>query len=103
MARDIRTKSSVMLVSAAVPLARCAPRVDEPEDVQAIRQTTETYSEAVNAKDAPASVAMLSDRTVYMEPGETERERRPETMPPTVARRASSRCRLPSGRTVSAR
>jgi ketosteroid isomerase-like protein len=46
----------------------CAPKVNNPADVQAVKQTMEAYTKAILAKDAPASVAMMTDTTAYFEP-----------------------------------
>jgi len=61
---------SVLSLVLVLPLllSACAPKVNDPADVQAVKQTVEAYSKAMNAKDAPASVAMLTDKTVYFEP-----------------------------------
>ena len=42
--------------------------MNDPADVQAVKQTMEAYTKAIIAKDAPASVAMLTDKTAYFEP-----------------------------------
>jgi ketosteroid isomerase-like protein len=64
----MKAVSSVLLVLALVPLSACAPKVNDPADIQAVKQTIEAYTKAINAKDAPASVAMLTDKTAYFEP-----------------------------------
>lgn len=62
----MRTVLSVVL--ALVPLSACAPKVNDPADVQAVKQTMEAYTKGIVAKDAPASVAMMTDTTAYFEP-----------------------------------
>jgi uncharacterized protein (TIGR02246 family) len=42
--------------------------VNDPGDVQAVKQTMEAYTKGIVAKDAPASVAMMTDKTAYLEP-----------------------------------
>ena len=59
---------SGVLVFALVPLSACAPKVNDPADVQAVKATMEAYTKAIIAKDAPASVAMMTDKTAYFEP-----------------------------------
>jgi uncharacterized protein (TIGR02246 family) len=59
---------SVMLVLALLPLSACAPKVNNPADVQAITQSIDDYFKAGNAKNAPAVAAMLTDKTVWLEP-----------------------------------
>ena len=62
-----RLASLVLLLALAFGSA-CAPKVNDPSDVQAVKQTMEAYTKAILAKDAPASVAMLTDTTAYLEP-----------------------------------
>ena len=64
----MKAVSSVLLVFALVPLSACAPKVNDPADVQAVKQTMEAYTKGIVAKDAPASVAMMTDKTAYFEP-----------------------------------
>lgn len=64
----MKALSSVLLVLALVPLSACAPKVNDPADVQAVKQTMEAYTKGIVAKDAQASVAMMTDKTAYFEP-----------------------------------
>jgi len=64
----MKAVSSVLLVLALVWLSACAPKVNDPADVQAVKQTMEAYTKGIVAKDAPASVAMMTDKTAYFEP-----------------------------------
>ena len=64
----MKTVLSLALILALAPLAACAPKANDPADIQAVKQTIEAYTKAINAKDAPASVAMLTDKTAYFEP-----------------------------------
>jgi ketosteroid isomerase-like protein len=64
----MKAVSSVLLVLALVSLSACAPKVNDPADVQAVKQTMEAYTKGIVAKDAPASVAMMTDNTAYFEP-----------------------------------
>jgi len=64
----MKTVASVLLVSALLLLTACAPKLNDPADVQALKQTMEAYTKGILAKDAPASVAMMTDKTAYFEP-----------------------------------
>ena len=64
----MKAVSSVLLLLALVSLSACAPKVNDPADVQAVKQTMEAYTKGIVAKDAPASVAMMTDTTAYFEP-----------------------------------
>ncbi|MFO7691577.1 MAG: DUF4440 domain-containing protein [Vicinamibacterales bacterium] len=61
------TKCSAVLLALALTPA-CAPKVNDLADVQAVRQTMEAYTQGIVARDAPASVAMMTDETAYFEP-----------------------------------
>ena len=61
----MRTAVSVLLVLALVPLAACAPKVNDPADIQAVTQTVEAFARAMNAGDAEGLVAMMTDKTIY--------------------------------------
>jgi len=56
------------LAVALVLTPACAPKVNDPADVQAVKQTMEAYTKGIVARDAPASVAMMTDKTAYFEP-----------------------------------
>jgi len=58
----------LLLVLTLVPLASCAPKVNDPADVQAVTQTMEDYFKASSINDTAASVAMTTDRTILFEP-----------------------------------
>jgi len=60
--------SALVLVLALAFASACAPKVNDAADVQAVKQTMEAYTKAILAKDAPASVAMLADTVVFLEP-----------------------------------
>ena len=61
----MKTIVSLLLVLALVPLAACAPKVNDPADIQAVTQTVEAFAKAMNAGDAEALVAMMTDKTIY--------------------------------------
>ena len=56
------------LVLALALTPACAPKANDPADVQAVKQTMEAYTKGIVARDAPASVAMMTDKTAYFEP-----------------------------------
>jgi uncharacterized protein (TIGR02246 family) len=56
---------SLLLVLALVPLAACAPKVNDPADIQAVTSTVEAFAKAMNAGDAEGLVSMMTDKTVY--------------------------------------
>jgi ketosteroid isomerase-like protein len=60
--------ASLVLVLALVLASACAPKVNDPADVQAITTLVNDYARAVNAKDVAASVAGITDRARYYEP-----------------------------------
>jgi ketosteroid isomerase-like protein len=64
----MKAVSSVLLVLALVLLSACAPKVNDPADVQAVKQTMEAYTKGIVARDAAASVAMMTDKTAFFEP-----------------------------------
>jgi uncharacterized protein (TIGR02246 family) len=59
----MKTTLPVLLVSVLVLLSACAPKVNDPADVQAIKQSVDAYLKAVNARDATAIVALMTDKT----------------------------------------
>src|SRR5512139_2627408 len=61
----MKTVVSLLLVLALVPLAACAPKVNDPADVQAVKQSVEAFAKAMNAGDAEGLVAMMTDKTIY--------------------------------------
>lgn len=66
----MKTMSSFGLVLAfAMTVATgCAPRVNDPADVQAITQLMDSYFKAASTKDSAALEAVLSDKTILFEP-----------------------------------
>ena len=55
----------LVLVPALMLTSACAPKVNDPADIQAVTQTVEAYGRAVNAGDAEGTVAMMTDTTIY--------------------------------------
>ena len=59
-------KTALALLALAVMCAAaCAPKVNDPADVEAVKQTVEAFAKAMNAGDAEGLVAMMTDKTVY--------------------------------------
>jgi uncharacterized protein (TIGR02246 family) len=64
----MKTIAPLLLVLALVPLPACAPKVDDPADVQAIKQLMGGYFKAASTKDPAALQAVLTDKTILIEP-----------------------------------
>ena len=64
----MKTLCSLALVLALATASACAPKVNDPADVEAIRQLMDGYFKAANAKDSAALDAVLTDRTILLEP-----------------------------------
>ena len=64
----MKTLLSVLLVPALALASACAPKVNDPADVQAIRALMDGYFKAANAKDSAALEAVLADKTILFEP-----------------------------------
>jgi uncharacterized protein (TIGR02246 family) len=64
----MKTLLSVLLVPALALASACAPKVNDPADVQAIRAVMDGYFKAANAKDSAALEAVLADQTILFEP-----------------------------------
>lgn len=54
-----------MLLALTVALSACAPKVNDPADIQAVKQTVEVYTKAMNAGDAEGLLATMTDQAVY--------------------------------------
>jgi uncharacterized protein (TIGR02246 family) len=64
----MKTMCSLALVIALATASACAPKANDPADVQAIRQLMDGYFKAASAKDSAALDAVLTDRTILLEP-----------------------------------
>ena len=64
----MKTMCSLALVIALAAASACAPKANDPADVQAIRQLMDGYFKAASAKDSAALDAVLTDRTILLEP-----------------------------------
>ena len=59
-------KTPIVLVALAAALAAaCAPKVNDPADIEAVKQTVEAFGKAFNAGDAAGMAAMMTEKTVY--------------------------------------
>ena len=61
----MKTVYAILLVSLLLLVSGCAQKINDPADVQAIKATVEDFGKAINAKDANAAVAMMTDHTSY--------------------------------------
>jgi uncharacterized protein (TIGR02246 family) len=61
----MKTVFSLALVLVLAFAAACAPKVNDPSDVKAVKQTVESFAKAWNTGDAEGSVAMMTDKTIY--------------------------------------
>ena len=59
---------SLLLALSLLTAAACAPKVNDPADVQAIRQLMDGYFKAASAGDSAALQAVLTDKTILLEP-----------------------------------
>jgi uncharacterized protein (TIGR02246 family) len=57
--------SALALVLVLAFASACAPKVNDPADVKAVKQTVESFAKAWNTGDAEGSVAMMTDKTIY--------------------------------------
>jgi uncharacterized protein (TIGR02246 family) len=64
----MKTISSLVLVLALALASACAPKVNDPADVRAIRELMDGYFKAASAKDSAALDAVLTDKTILFEP-----------------------------------
>jgi len=64
----MKTLLSVLLVLALAITSACAPKVNDPADVQAIRALMDGYFKAASAKDSAALEAVLTDKTILFQP-----------------------------------
>lgn len=64
----MKTIASAALILALALASACAPKVNDPADIEAIRQLMDGYFKAASAKDASALDAVLTDETILLEP-----------------------------------
>lgn len=61
----MRTTYAVILCFLLLLVSACAPKVNDPADVQAIKKSMGDFEKAVNAGDAGAIAALMTDKTVW--------------------------------------
>jgi ketosteroid isomerase-like protein len=64
-AEAMKTTYAVILSVLLLLASSCAQKVNDPADVQAVKKSMEDYVKAVNAGDANAAVALMSDKAIY--------------------------------------
>jgi len=64
----MKSIASLALVLALALASACAPKVNDPADIEAIKQLMDGYFKAASAKDASALDAVLTDKTILLEP-----------------------------------
>lgn len=74
----MKTTFAVLLSIFLLLCSGCASKVNDPADVQAIKQSIADYTKAVNAGDADGVAALMTDKTVYAD----------LNMPPAVGKEA---------------
>jgi uncharacterized protein (TIGR02246 family) len=61
----MRTVYAVILCVLLLLVSACAQKINDPADVQAIKKSMDDYARALNARDAEAVAAIMTDKTVY--------------------------------------
>ncbi len=61
----MKTVLSATLALALLALSACAPKVNDPADIQAVKQTVEAFAKAMNTADAEGTASMMTDKTIY--------------------------------------
>jgi uncharacterized protein (TIGR02246 family) len=61
----MQTPLALSLVLALAFASACAPKVDDPADVQAVKQSVETFAKAMNAGDGEGLVSVMTEKTIY--------------------------------------
>jgi len=64
----MRPTYAVILCILLLLFSACAQKVNDPADVQAIKTFVDDYVKAVNAADAGAIAAMMTDKSVFADP-----------------------------------
>ena len=61
----MKTPLALSLVLVLAFASACAPKVDDPADVQAVKQSVETFAKAMNAGDSEALVSVMTEKTIW--------------------------------------
>ena len=61
----MKTPLALSLVLALAFASACAPKVNDPADVQAVTQSVETFAKAMNAGDSEALVSVMTEKTIW--------------------------------------
>ena len=61
----MKTPLALSLVLALAFASACAPKVNDPADVQAVKQSVETFAKAMNAGDSEALVSVMTEKTIW--------------------------------------
>jgi len=61
----MKTPLALSLVLALAFASACAPKVNDPAAVQAVKQSVETFAKAMNAGDGEALVSVMTEKTIY--------------------------------------
>ena len=61
----MKTPLALSLVLVLAFASACAPKVDDAADVQAVRQSVETFAKAMNAGDGEGLVSVMTEKTIY--------------------------------------
>ena len=64
----MKTTYAIVLCILLLLVCACAQKVNDPADVQAIKTFVDDYVKAVNAADAGAIAAMMTDKSVFADP-----------------------------------
>ncbi|MGA2264197.1 MAG: SgcJ/EcaC family oxidoreductase [Acidobacteriota bacterium] len=61
----MKTIYGIVCVSLLLLVCACAPKVNAPADVEAIKKSVDDYAKAVKAQDANAVAALMTDTTIW--------------------------------------
>jgi len=64
----MKTILPLVIALALMPTPACAPKVNDPADVQAIKTLMDGYYKAASAKDPAALQSVLTEKTMLFEP-----------------------------------
>src|SRR5512139_1462524 len=61
----MRTRHGATLVILGMLAFGCAPKVNDPADVQAVKKAVDDFAKAFNAGDANGIAALMTDKSVF--------------------------------------